>query len=66
MGMTDNEPTADEISRAWTIAIESSDIAGARSESLYNLKQIRDKKTTWIGKYEIDLMFAIDDYLRSY
>ena len=63
--MDNEQPTADQISQAWTYAIEAENIGGARSQTLIELKELRDKKTTWCGKYENDLRFSVDRYLES-
>lgn len=57
------EPTADDLNRLWTIAIECEGIAGAGLGALYELYEARIKKFCWVGKRERDLMFAIDKYL---
>lgn len=59
------EPTADELHIAWNICIQLQDIPGAGTGALIDLKRIRDRKTTWSGKSEIYLMFALDNYLRN-
>ena len=58
------EPTAAEVSQAWSDAIELQDVPGARVAALAELKAIRQRKYTWIGS-EIDLMLAVDRYLRG-
>ena len=57
-------PSVEELERAWTAAIESSQIGGARLETLLELKTLRDKRFTWFGR-EVELMFAIDRYLEA-
>lgn len=59
------QPTADEINRAWTVAIECEGIGGARAESVGELLKLRRAKTTWVGPDENKLRFALDDYLRA-
>jgi hypothetical protein len=58
-----DQPTIQEIQTAWTICIELEGIAGSQSQAKVDLKRIRDRKTTWVGKEENNLRFAIDRYL---
>jgi hypothetical protein len=51
--------------RAWNAAIECEGIGGSRSETMRELIEIRNRKTTWFGKYENDTRFAIDNYIRA-
>jgi hypothetical protein len=57
------EPTRDELSRLWTIALEAEGVGGAQSETLHNLLVERRKKTTWVGD-EVQFMFSLDEYLK--
>lgn len=59
------QPTADEISQAWTLAIECDGIAGARAAAQAELIRLRNLKTTWVGPEENKLRFALNDYLRE-
>lgn len=59
----DGQPTYEALSMAWTHAIECEGIPGARAETRLQLATLRDRKTTWSGKAENDLRFAIDRYL---
>lgn len=58
-----NQPSIKDLQKAWTWAIECEDIPGARAESRMELQRLRDLKTTWVGKQENDLRFALDNYL---
>lgn len=60
-----NQPTIEELRRAWTDAIYGKDIPGYRTESHQILLDLRNKKHTWVGKEENDLRFALDNYLRG-
>lgn len=57
------QSTIDDLQQAWTRAIEAESIPGARSEYMYELQRLRDSKTTWVGKEENELRFALDRYL---
>ena len=57
------QPTIEELNAAWTRAIECADIPGARAESMGELKRLRNLKTTWVGREENDLRFALIRYL---
>lgn len=59
------EPSVDDVVRAWNAAIECEGIGGSRSETMRELIEIRNRKTTWFGKYENDTRFAIDNYIRA-
>ncbi len=61
----DAEPSIDDVVSAWNAAIECEGIGGSRSETMQQLIEIRDKKTTWFGKFENDMRFAIDNYIRA-
>ena len=58
-------PSNDEINRAWTAAIESESIGGARAETMQTLMRIRNARTTWFGAEETDLRFAVDRYIKA-
>ncbi len=60
-----SEPTLQELHSAWTSALETEDIPGARADSLRALQTLRNQKATWVGKEENDLRFALDRYLRD-
>lgn len=57
------EPTADELNSLWTAAIECEGIGGSSMETLHALYDARVKKFSWVGTYEIGLMFSLDNYL---
>ena len=59
------QPTIQELQTAWTICIELEGIAGAQSQAKIDLRRIRDRKHTWVGKQENELRFAIDRYLSA-
>ena len=65
-GNMDIQPTIDDISSAWSRAIELQGIPGAFSDALSDLRGLRHKKSTWIGPDEHKIMFAVDAYLRHY
>lgn len=56
------EPTAEELNRLWTAAIECEGIGGSSMETLYELYEARMQKFTWVGP-ECSLRVAIDRYL---
>lgn len=58
------EPSADDISRAWSAAIECKGFPGSQSETLATLIRLRNRKHTWDGN-EVKLMFAIDRYIKD-
>lgn len=60
-----NQPTYDDLVRAWNAAIVCQDIGGSRAETMQELITLREKKTTWLGKEENDLRLALDAYLRE-
>lgn len=57
------QPTIEEIKSAWNEFFQVIDIAGARSDALRNLIDLRKAKTTWIGAEENDFMFKINQFL---
>lgn len=59
MELNDEQPTTDELSQAWTAAIECENIPGARAESRMKLIELRNRKTTWVGKYGLSQSAAI-------
>lgn len=59
------QPSIDDVMRAWNAAIQCEGIGGARAETMMELIYIRNRKTTWLGKYENDMRFAIDNYIRA-
>lgn len=61
--MNDKEPTYDDLVRAWGAASECAGVGGSGAETLGELRRLRDLKTTWFGKEENDLRFALDRYL---
>ena len=61
-----NQPTIEELQNAWTEALSSQDIIGARGETREALIQLRKRKTTWVGEAENNLRFALDNYLGQY
>jgi hypothetical protein len=61
----DCEPHIDDVVRAWNAAIQCEGIGGSRAETMQELIAIRNRKTTWFGKYENDMRFAIDNYIRA-
>lgn len=60
----ENQPSIDELTMAWTRAIESEGIGGAGSEYKLELRRLRDLRTTWFGD-ENKLRYALDNYLRG-
>lgn len=58
------QPTVEALQSAWTNAISSEDIGGARAETREELKRLRSLKTTWY-RDEYKLAMAIDSYLRE-
>ena len=56
------QPTDDELNRAWTDAIYAQDIPGAYSQAIQELRALRDKRTTWVGE-ELKLRAALDAFL---
>jgi len=59
------EPNYEDIQKAWTEAIESEEIGGARAESRQKLQVLRNNKYTWIGDKENSLRICIDKYLEG-
>lgn len=59
------QPTYALLRAAFSDAIECAEIIGAGFEKRVALKALRDQKTTWVGKEENDLRFAIDRFLRG-
>jgi hypothetical protein len=62
------EPSIEEIKTAFDEAINAScsDCQGWKSESIHNLRTIRNKKTTWVFEEENKLRFAIDRFLNQF
>ena len=60
-----DQPPIDDVVRAWNAAIQCESIGGSRAETMMELIEIRNRKTTWFGKYENDMRFAIDNYIRA-
>ena len=58
-----DQPTYDELQAAWTEAIHAHGIPGANAEAMQRLISLRNKKTTWLGKQENDLRYALDAYI---
>jgi hypothetical protein len=58
------QPSINCISKLFGIAIELEGIAGAQSQAIIDLRNARNKRTTWFDK-EIKLMHAVDKYLES-
>lgn len=56
-----NEPTIDDIDVAWTDCINHNCKLG----TFQTLIDLRNKKYTWLGKKEVDFMFAIDRYISN-
>lgn len=56
------QPTIDEISEAWGVAIdmEGTPMAGSY---LYELRQLFSRRTTWIGVEQLSLRSAVRRYL---
>ena len=50
------QPTIEELRIAFSLAKEI--------QSTHDLKRIRDRKTTWYGRDELELRREIDTYLR--
>lgn len=59
------EPTADQISDAWTKAIELANIPGAGTTARHALSVLRGKKHRWFGQHEVELRASVDRYLGS-
>ncbi len=62
---TTNEPSYDDLVRAWGAAVDCEGMGGSRMETRLELVRLRNLKTTWYGKAENDLRFSIDAYLRD-
>ena len=60
-----DQPTYEDLMRAWNNAIVCQDIGGSRAETMQELIALRERKTTWLGKEENDLRCALDAYLRD-
>ena len=60
-----DQPTYEDLMRAWNSAIVCQDIGGSRAETMQELIALRERKTTWVGKEENNLRFALDAYLRD-
>lgn len=56
------EPTAEEVEKAWDICIQMDCECG----TFYDLVEIRNKKFSWFGKRENDLRIAIDKYISNF
>ena len=61
----EEQPSYEDLIRAWNAAIECRGIGGASSATLQELIELRERKTTWFGKEENDLRFMLDAYLRD-
>ena len=59
------QPTNDELSRAFGEALDCEGIGGARAESRQRLRALRDARTTWFDSDELRLRASIDAYLRG-
>lgn len=60
------QPTKDEIDQAWTNAINLEGSGAAFSNALLELKQLVERKTTWVGKEEVQFMLSLKNYLTHY
>lgn len=60
-----DQPTYEDLMRAWNNAIVCQDIGGSRAETMQELIALRERKTTWFGKEENDLRCSLDAYLRD-
>lgn len=61
-----NQPTFNELNAAVNDVFQVIDIPGSRMSAIIALAELRNKKTTWVGKNENDLRFAIDKLLANY
>jgi hypothetical protein len=59
-----NQPIYEDLQSLLTAAIECEGIGGSSMETLHALYEGRMKKSTWVGKEEIELRFALDSYLQ--
>jgi len=59
-----NQPTIDELSQLWTHALEAFGTPGAAGETKLAFYTVYMKKTTWIGRQELEFMFAAEAYFR--
>ncbi len=59
----EGQPTIDDLQLAWTNAISAEGIGGAQSETRAKLQELRNKRTTWLGKSQYDLRLCLDSYL---
>lgn len=62
----EGQPSNSELEQAWTAAIECEGLGGIHSNLLLDLRELRNKRTTWSGKDENNLRYSLDNYLRHY
>ena len=63
---TVKQPSDNDLHAAWSDAISAEGIAGAHSEELQTLRDLRAARTTWFGGKANKLRGSIDRYLEYY
>ena len=60
------QPKIDQVGAAYAHAIDEQRNLDNFKDALDNLRNLRNKKTTWVGEYENEMRRDIDDFLEFY
>ena len=62
----DNQPTNDELEAAFDDCCLTVGLGASFTENLIKLRNLYNKRHTWFGEYEVELMHRLDKYLAHY